>query len=130
MVRMRCPAGEKVHFSASAFRGACPSPAAPARPGQAPQAYAPFPATGQPSLSDQTGAPMPEDIIMIAARNLQQRRQKAGLTQRKVARLLGLKTETICRMEKGHNPASLRRLQQFADLYGCTVIDLLQPPRS
>ena len=45
-------------------------------------------------------------------------------------RLLGLKTETICRMEKGHNPASLRRLQQFADLYGCTVIDLLQPPRS
>ena len=73
---------------------------------------------------------MPEDIIMIAARNLQQRRQKAGLTQRKVVRLLGLKTETICRMEKGHNPASLRRLQQFADLYGCTVIDLLQPPRS
>ena len=122
MVRMRCPAGEKVHFSASAFRGACPSPAAPARPGQAPR--------GSPSLSDQTGAPMPEDIIMIAARNLQQRRQKAGLTQRKVARLLGLKTETICRMEKGHNPASLRRLQQFADLYGCTVIDLLQPPRS
>lgn len=27
---------------------------------------------------------MSEDIIMIAARNLQQRRQKAGLTQRKV----------------------------------------------
>ena len=102
----------------------------PHGPGRRPRHTLRFPPRGSPSLSDQTGAPMPEDIIMIAARNLQQRRQKAGLTQRKVARLLGLKTETICRMEKGHNPASLRRLQQFADLYGCTVIDLLQPPRS
>ena len=33
-------------------------------------------------------------------------------------------------MEKGHNPVSLKRLQQFADLYDCTVIDLLQPPKA
>lgn len=81
-------------------------------------------------LPDQTGAPMSENIVMITAYNLQQRRQKADLTQKEVARLLGLKAETICRMEKGHNPVSLRRLQQFADLYGCTVIDFLQPPQA
>lgn len=73
---------------------------------------------------------MPEDIVMIAAHNLQRRRKEADLTQKEVARLLGLETETICRMEKGRNPVSLKRLQQFADLYGCTVIDLLQPPNA
>ena len=41
-----------------------------------------------------------------------------------------LEAETVCRMEKGHNPVSLKRLQQFADLYDCTVIDLLQPPKA
>lgn len=71
---------------------------------------------------------MSEDIVMIAARNLRLRRKQAGLTQKEVAHLLGLETETVCRMEKGRNPVSLKRLQQFADLYGCTVIDLLQPP--
>lgn len=41
---------------------------------------------------------MTEIIIMVVARNLRQRRKKAGLTQK-------------------------------ADLYGCTVIDFLQPPQ-
>lgn len=71
---------------------------------------------------------MTEIIIMVVARNLRQRRKKAGLTQKMVACLLGLESATICRMEKGHNAVSLKRLQQFADLYGCTVIDFLQPP--
>lgn len=73
---------------------------------------------------------MSEDIVMIAAHNLQLRRKQAGFTQKEAAHLLGLKAETVCRMEKGHNPVSLKRLQQFADLYGCTVIDLLQPPKA
>ena len=71
---------------------------------------------------------MTEIIIMVVARNLRQRRKKAGLTKR-VAHLLGLESATVCRMEKGHNAVSLKRLQQFADLYGCTVIDFLQPPQ-
>lgn len=73
---------------------------------------------------------MSEDIVMIAAHNLQLRRKQAGFTQKEAAHLLGLEAETVCRMEKGHNPVSLKRLQQFADLYGCTVIDLLQPPKA
>ena len=72
---------------------------------------------------------MTEIIIMVVVRNLRQRRKKAGLTQKMVACLLGLESATICRMEKGHNAVSLKRLQQFADLYGCTVIDFLQPPQ-
>lgn len=75
------------------------------------------------------GGHMTEIIIMVVARNQRQRRKKAGLTQKMVACLLGLESATICRMEKGHNAVSLKRLQQFADLYGCTVIDFLQPPR-
>ncbi|WP_304038123.1 helix-turn-helix domain-containing protein [Desulfovibrio piger] len=46
---------------------------------------------------------MTEIIIMVVARNLRQRRKKAGLTQKMVACLLGLESATICRMEKGHN---------------------------
>ena len=70
---------------------------------------------------------MPEEII-LAARNLRKRRKETGLTQKEVGRLPELETETVCRMENGHNPVSLRRLQQFADLYGCTGLDLPQPP--
>lgn len=44
---------------------------------------------------------MTEIIIMVVARNLRQRRKKAGLTQKMVACLLGLESATICRMEKG-----------------------------
>lgn len=72
---------------------------------------------------------MTEEIILIAAHNLRKRRKETGLTQKEVGRLLALETKTVCRMENGHNPVSLKRLQQFADLYGCTVLDLLQPPR-
>ena len=78
------------------------------------------------SLSGQEQC-MPEDIVMIAARNLRQQRTRLGLTQKEVARLMGVGVETVCRMEKGHHSTSLKRLQQFADLYGCTVIDLLRP---
>lgn len=53
---------------------------------------------------------MTEIIIMVVARNLRQRRKKAGLTQKMVACLLGLESATICRMEKGHNAVSLKRL--------------------
>lgn len=56
---------------------------------------------------------MTEIIIMVVARNLRQRRKKAGLTQKMVACLLGLESATICRMEKGHNAVSLKRLNSL-----------------
>ncbi|MEQ2654870.1 hypothetical protein AAAU16_10305 [Desulfovibrio piger] len=62
---------------------------------------------------------MPEDIILIAAHELRKRHKKTGLTQKEVGRLPELETETVCRMENGHNPVSLKRL---SNLPTCTVV--------
>lgn len=101
------------------------------KPGPRPELSFPAPTrNGRQPIPTSQEDHMSEDIVMIAAHNLQLRRKQAGFTQKETAHLLGLEAETVCRMEKGHNPVSLKRLQQFADLYSCTVIDLLQPPKA
>lgn len=70
---------------------------------------------------------MPEtDIILLVARNIAGQRRRLGITQKEMARLLSLTVESVCRLEKGHRDFSLRRLRQFADIFGCRVIDLLR----
>ena len=70
------------------------------------------------------------DIILRTARNIARQRRQLKITQKEMARLLSLTTETVCRLEKGRHDFSLRRLQQFADIFSCRVIDLLRrlPP--
>ena len=65
------------------------------------------------------------DIILRTARNIARQRRQL-ITQKEMARLLWLATETVCRLEKGRHDFSLRRLQQFADIFSCRVIDLLR----
>jgi len=48
-------------------------------------------------------------------------RKLAGVTQAKAASQLGIETETVSRLETGAISATLDRLEQFADLYGCPV---------
>lgn len=65
-------------------------------------------------------------IVTLAAENIAQRRRAAGLTQAQVAERLFVEKESISRMESGKIVLNLERLQQFADLYGCSAVDLLR----
>ncbi|MDR0354643.1 MAG: helix-turn-helix domain-containing protein [Deltaproteobacteria bacterium] len=46
-------------------------------------------------------------------------RKLARLTQAQVAEKLGIENETLSRIETGARPASLSRLEQLSDLFGC-----------
>lgn len=65
-------------------------------------------------------------FFLRPARNIARQRRQLKITQKEMARLLSLTTETVCRLEKGRHDFSLRRLQQFADIFSCRVIDLLR----
>lgn len=56
---------------------------------------------------------------------ISKRRKDKGLTQEVVAELLDVTIEAISRMERGTIMPSLKRLEQFADIYECQLTDLL-----
>ena len=66
-----------------------------------------------------------QSIVLLVAGNLVRRRKAAGLTQAQVAEMLSVEKESISRMESGKIVLNLERLQQFADIYGCSVTELL-----
>jgi transcriptional regulator with XRE-family HTH domain len=57
---------------------------------------------------------------------LARHRSRAGLTQGKVAGLLGIEIETVSRLETGAIAATLSRLEQFARIYDCPVVAFFQ----
>ena len=67
-----------------------------------------------------------QSIARLTAENIVRRRKEAGLTQAQVAERLSVEKESISRMESGKIALSLERLQQFAEIYGCTVPDLVR----
>lgn len=52
-------------------------------------------------------------------------RRRAGLLQRQVAAALGVSMGTIAMWETGRNRPRADKLPKLAQLYGCTVDDLL-----
>ena len=52
-------------------------------------------------------------------------REKAGLTQAVVAEKLGVTGAAVCQWEKGKTSPKLPMLRKIANLYGCTVDELL-----
>lgn len=52
-------------------------------------------------------------------------RKNKGLTQQEVANIIGLSLSGYSRIEKGTRSASVEILRKLADLYGCSVDDLL-----
>lgn len=66
-----------------------------------------------------------QSIVLLVAGNLSRRRKAAGLTQAQAAEKLSVEKESISRMESGKIVLNLERLQQFADLYGCSLTELL-----
>jgi transcriptional regulator with XRE-family HTH domain len=53
-------------------------------------------------------------------------RMRAGLTQQEVANRLDVNPSTITHWEKGRNFPAVSRLPKLAELYGCTVDELLE----
>lgn len=54
-------------------------------------------------------------------------RKRADLTQKEVADILGLDQTTVSRWERGRKLPRADRLPRIADLYHCSVDDLLRP---
>lgn len=53
-------------------------------------------------------------------------RKKAGLTQMEVAKALGISDAAVCQWESGETMPTGKRMKEVAELYGCTVDDLLK----
>lgn len=53
-------------------------------------------------------------------------RERAGLTQAAVAEKLGVTGAAVCQWEKGKTSPKLPMLRKIANLYGCTVDELVQ----
>lgn len=52
-------------------------------------------------------------------------REKAGLTQEKVAKALGIDQSAVSQWETGKTAPRAGLLVKLADMYGCTVDELL-----
>ncbi|MBN1891192.1 MAG: helix-turn-helix transcriptional regulator [Clostridiales bacterium] len=54
-------------------------------------------------------------------------RKRVNLTQQQVADFLGLDQTTVSRWERGRKLPRADRLPRIAELYQCSIDDLLQP---
>lgn len=54
-------------------------------------------------------------------------RKNSGLSQASVAERLGIAPAAVCQWETGKTMPDPRRLSQIAELYGCTIEELLKP---
>ena len=54
-------------------------------------------------------------------------RTKAGLSQAAVAEKLGVSAAAVCQWETGKTMPDSRKLPQIAELFDCTVDELLSP---
>lgn len=69
---------------------------------------------------------MPNQTISVpVGKIIAKHRKEKGLTQEAVAEYLNITIEAVSRMERGTIMPSLKRLQQFADIFECTPADLL-----
>lgn len=53
-------------------------------------------------------------------------RKKCGISQAEVARELGISDSAVCQWETGKTMPDARKLTQIAEIYGCSVSDLLE----
>lgn len=57
--------------------------------------------------------PAAETLQVIIARQLIERRQKAGLTQSEVAKMAGIRQETVSRLESGKHAPTVRTVEKI-----------------
>jgi len=63
-------------------------------------------------------------------RSIARQRVRANLTQEEVAARLSIGNEAVSRIERGLVIPNVARLQQFADVFGCELAELLSESSS
>ncbi len=61
------------------------------------------------------------------AQNIAERRKSLGFTQATIAEKLHVENETISRIEHGRISLNIERLEQFAEILGCSPQDFFPP---
>ncbi|WP_417832419.1 helix-turn-helix domain-containing protein [Terasakiella sp.] len=61
--------------------------------------------------------------------NFREFRNKAGFTIEEAAAKMGISPSQVSRIESGTSDTTLRRMQEFAELYGCAASDLVTSPK-
>ena len=60
--------------------------------------------------------------------NIAAYRKLKGWTQAQLGEILGIGTDSLCRIERGTMAPRFQRLEDIADALGCTVSDLFRTP--
>lgn len=69
------------------------------------------------------------DLRVSIGRRLQRARAARGLTQERLAELVGINAISLCRVETGKRSLSLGLITRAADVLGIGVADLVDPGR-
>jgi transcriptional regulator with XRE-family HTH domain len=59
--------------------------------------------------------------------NIAEQRKQKGYSQSQVAEKIGVTRQMISAIENGASP-SIKTAQKLAEIFGCTIDDLLRPP--
>jgi transcriptional regulator with XRE-family HTH domain len=70
----------------------------------------------------------PHPVDVIAGRNLKLARSRAGFSQDRLGKAVGLTFQQIQKYERGANRMSLSRAAEFAAVLGISVSDFFDPP--
>lgn len=66
-----------------------------------------------------------KDLAMMVSDSIKRCRELANLTQDEVGIKLNIGTEAVSRMERGITVPTITRLAELADIFGCTLEDLI-----
>lgn len=67
-------------------------------------------------------------MSLVLANNIKVKRKQMGLTQQIMSNLLNLERSTYAYYETGKTSPSLETLAKLAELFGCTIEELLKEP--
>lgn len=68
----------------------------------------------------------PQTILL--GKNIRARRKQLGMTQEKLADLIGMAYQSVSRIEQGHIAPKMENLPRVAKALQCTVADLFRAP--
>ena len=69
-----------------------------------------------------------KELKTIVGQNIMEKRKLRGLTQDKLAELVGIGQQSLSRMEKGRIAPKLERLPVSAEALQCSVVDFFRTP--
>lgn len=67
-------------------------------------------------------------VAGLVGNNIAERRKQKHMTQARMGELLGITTDSLCRMERGIIAPRFHRLADIAAILGCSVADLFAAP--